>query len=220
MAVFESGDPTVDILLHALIVLAVIFVVVEYFIYKKQESVATNLILAERDFNNLVAGGLAHGGRKDRVAERREWSSMIDPQAIQVNKEGYKSIIHDLIAANEKELGGKGATMGKASMTAFLLRELYEGNVEAAQAKIYTDTKNSDGKPPYIAPGIYDLVGFDQFDPKTGFPKGAGVNEKLLKRVVKYWKFPRDIRMTEEKDGVKSFRDPFDALNQLIQQNI
>ncbi len=208
----------VGTILPIIVVLWIVFAVVEYVLYWQEESVAQSLTLAERDFNNLVNSGLAHGGRKERVTERREWNTMADYPVIQINSDGYRSIAHDLVASNEKELGGKGAAMGKASITAFLLRELYEGNVDAAQSKIFVDTKNADGTPPYIAPGIYELVGFDKFNPVTGFPPGAGVDRWLLRRVVRKWHYPRDIRMI--KTGQQEFHKPIEALNQLIQQNL
>lgn len=220
MALFESQYTAVEIIFAIVVVLLIVFAIVEFIIYKQGEWVAERLILAERDFNRLIAGGMDHTGRKGRVAERREWNEMFRPGEVEVNKEGFKTIVHELIAENEKELSGKGETMTKASITAFLLKELYEANVETAQAKIFADTINADGKPPYIAPGIYELVGFDKFDPKTGFPPHAGVNKYLLRRVIKNWNFPREIRMIQTTGDEKRFRDPIDALNQLIQQNV
>ncbi len=205
--------------MHLLAVLVIAFAVLEYIIYKKQDWVATNLLLAERDFNRLIASGMSHGGRRDRVAERREWNEMVDPKVIQFHQKGFRTVAHELVAENEKELGGKNTTMGRASVTAFLLRELYNGNIDAVQAKIHADVQNSDGKIPYIAPGIYELVGFENYDKNTGFPKGAGVEKWLLKRVVRYWKFPKEIRMTHTVNGVTEYREPIDALNLLIQQN-
>ena len=218
---FETGDATLDLVLHLLAVLVIAFAVLEYIIYKKQEWVATNLTLAEREFNKLIASGVSHGGRRDRVAERREWNEMVDPKVIQFHQKGFRTVAHELVAENEKELSGKNATMGKASMTSFLLRELYLGNIDAAQAKIHADVQNSDGKKlPYIAPGIYELVGFEHYDKNDGFPKGAGVEKWLLKRVVRYWKFPQDLRVTHTVGGVTTFRDPFDAITYLNQQNL
>jgi hypothetical protein len=194
-------------------------IIVRVVIYWQEEWVARCLTLAERDFNNLVSGGLGHGGRKERVAERRHWNKMADKPVIQVNAGGYRSVAHELVEANEKELSGKGTTMGKASITAFLLRELYQGDIEAAQLKIVADTRNN-GTPPYIAPGIDELVGFDKFDKELGFPRGAGVERWLLRRVVRRWGFPHDIRMIKPDTSPPTFRDPMDALAQLIQQNL
>jgi hypothetical protein len=222
LVVFEFENPALNTIVPLLAVLLIGFAAVRYLIYRQEEWVARCLLAAERDLNNLLSGGQSHTGRKEKVEERREWNKMAELPTVQINKEGYRTIAHDLVAANEKELAGKGATMGKASITAYLLRELYQGDVEAAQIKIFADTRNSDDKkPPYIAPGIYELVGFDKFDPDNGFPAGSGVEEWLLRRVVRGWRFPRDIRMTyTDATGNKAFRDPMDALAQLIQQNL
>lgn len=213
--------------------------IVEYIIHKQAKRIAIYLTLAERDFNMHVASGLAHGGRKERVAERREWNKMVLPLEspipvdmvpmirnfanIHFNQAGYESVAHRLVDANEKEWTSKGVAMGKAQITAFLLRELYAGNVKAAQQKIIAETRTSpDRKVPYIAPGIDVIVGLNKFDPKElRFEKGAGVEKWLLKRAVKGWGFPRDIRWINEKpDGSKEFYSPWDAFGQLYQQNL
>ena len=213
--------------------------IVEYIIYKRAKKLAILLTLAERDFNMHVAGGLAHGGRKERVEERKEWNKMALPLEapipvamvsnipnfanVHFNQAGYESVVHKLVEANEKEWTSKGVAMGKAQMTAFLLRELYAGNVKAAQQKIIAETRiSADRKPPYVAPGIDVLVGFDKFDPQElRFEPGAGVEKWLLKRAVKGWQFPRDIRwIKENKDGTKEFYAPMDAFGQLYQQNL
>jgi hypothetical protein len=213
--------------------------IVEYIIHKRAKKIAILLTLAERDFNMHVASGLTHGGRKERVAERKEWNKMVLPgetpaaggpadvehgfAAIQYNQAGYKSVAHELVEANEKEWTSKGVSMGKAQITAFLLRELYAGNVKAAQQKIIAETRiSAERKPPYVAPGIDVLVGFDKFDAKElRFEKGAGVEKWLLKRAVKGWGFPRDIRWIRDKpDGTKEFYSPWEAFGQLYQQNL
>jgi hypothetical protein len=141
---------------------------------------------------------------------------------VQINTGDYKSLAQELVAVNEKELQGKGAAMGKASITAFLLRELYEGNVDTAQSKIYAETLNNEGKPPYIAPGIYELVGFDKFDPITGFPPGAGVNRLLLFAVVLNRGYPRDVQFikTDDATGMRTRLTGVRALLELTQQNL
>lgn len=213
--------------------------IVEYIIYKRAKKLAILLTLAERDFNMHVASGLAHGGRKERVEERKEWNKMALPldapipvamvpnipnfANIHFNQAGYESVVHKLVEANEKEWASKGVAMGKAQMTAFLLRELYAGNVRAAQQKIIAETRiNAERKPPYVAPGIDVLVGFDKFNPQElRFEPGAGVEKWLLKRAVKGWKFPRDIRWVKTNDdGTKEYYTPMDAFGQLYQQNL
>jgi hypothetical protein len=77
------------------------------------------------------------------------------------------------------------------------------------------------GALPYIAPGIDKLVGLEKFDPVNGFPEHAGIPPWLLRRVVRKWDFPREIRMVQtDPSGAKSYRPPFEALDQLLQQNL
>jgi len=201
----------------ALIVVGIVLLVL---FHEKLKAIATCLTLAERDLNNLLNSGLEHGGRKSRAIERSEWNVMSVSPTTQIFEKGYRTPSHDLIAENEKELQGKGAAMGKAGITAFLLRELYEGNVETAQSKIAADTKNSD-KVPYIAPGIGELIGFDKFDPKTGFPPGTGVNWVLLKMTVTLWRFPRDILMVKTAStGVRTALRNSEVLADLTVQSL
>ena len=195
------------------------FLIVEWFIDRRKEKIATYLTLAERDLNNLLNSGLDHSGRRNRVVERSEW--METYPIFQVSGLGHKSAAEDLLAENSTELKGKGTTMGKATTTAFLLRELYEGNVDAAQSKIFADTVNNNGVPPYIAPGIYELVGFDKFRPKTGFPEGVGVSERLLRRVVREMHFPRDIQIVKtDPTGTRFKITGKDVLADLTEQKI
>jgi hypothetical protein len=194
---------------------------VKYNLWWQEQWVARCLLTAERDLNWLLSGALQHDGRKSKVAERREWNQLAELPALQINAPGYRSIAHDLVEANEKELSGKSAAIGKAAITAYLLRELYEGDVRAAQMKIFADTRNNDGTPPYIAPGVYELVGFSRFNTQLGFPRYAGVEPRLLRRVVRKGRFPRDIRMTKtDETGAKSIRDQMDTLAQLTQLNL
>ncbi len=219
----EFAETITGLIAPILLVLIAIFATVEFIIYRREVNVYRWLTLAERDFNYLLSSGMGQTGRLERVAERREWNKMAETPTIQINTGDYRSIAHGLVETNEKELSGKGSTMGKATITAFLLRELYEADVDAAQIKIFADTRNSsDGKtPPYIAPGIYELVGFDKFNPETGFPPNAGVASWLLRRVIRKWNFPRGILSVKtDESGIKIYRDPMDALAQLIQQNL
>jgi hypothetical protein len=220
MEFFQSNDMILQALIIAVVIMAVAFGILTYINFQ-QDLVAQWLTLAERDLNNLLGGGLAHGGRKERVGERKEWNEMAQTPAIQINTGSYRSVAHELVESNEKELSGKGNTMGKASTTAFLLRELYEGNVDTAQSKIHLDTINN-GKPPYIAPGIYELVGFDKFDPVTGFPPGAGVNRLLLFAVVLNRGYPRDVQFikTDDATGMRTRLTGVRALLELTQQNL
>lgn len=224
-------------LLPLLTALIVAFLVVEWFVERKKDKIAIYLTLAERELNNLLSSGLEHGGRKGKVAERIEWAKVFLPPPEAAaggipalggityggtsSAEATRNIALEIIAANEKDLNGKGAAMGKASITAFLLREIYEGNIDAAQSKIFSDTLNNNGTPPFIAPGIYEIVGFEEFDPETGFPPKCGVSEHLLRRVVRERRFPRDIQIVKTDASGTRFRiTGFDVLRDLTQQKV
>jgi hypothetical protein len=213
----------VDIQIWLLILAALLFGFwyLKYEIGNQEIAVERWLTLAEREFNRLVSSGLSHGGRKDKVEERRVWNEMARiPEGVQINAENYRSAAHYLIELNEKDIAGKGTAMGRATDLAFLLRFLYEGDVKAAQAKIFVDARNNDWKVDYMAPGIYELVGFDKFEKEKGFPEGAGVERWLLKRVVRARGFPKDIRMVQtDNSGRKTVRYGTDALVELVQQN-
>lgn len=212
------------LLIMLIIILAVAYALLSTLFDNQKEKIATYLTLAERDLNNLLGSGLQHGGRREKVQERRDWHNWFAPvrqPTVQVNMSGYRDAVHDMLENNEKDLAGKGSAMGKASTTAFLLRELYEGNVEAAQSKIYVDTLNNDGKPPYIAPGIYELVGFKHFSPETGFPPKSGVNQFLLRSVVRQWRFPRAIQIVKtDPTGVRFRITGAEVITDLTQQNV
>ena len=81
------------------------------------------------------------------------------------------------INSNELHTGGPQARpMSKARFTAFLLREIYEGNVKDAQRKIFNEVKSGNSDP-YIAPGVREIVGYDKFNENdvknNGFPPRA-----------------------------------------------
>jgi hypothetical protein len=201
----------------AVLIAGIILLVI---LHEKLKWIATCFTLAERDLNNLLSSGMEHGGRKARAVERSAWNLMNIPADTQVFAEGYRTVAHELVAENEKDLQSKGTAMGKASITAFLLRELYEGNVDAAQWKIAGDAKNSD-KVPYVAPGIRELIGFDKFDAKDGFPVGCGVNWVLLRMTVTLWRFPRDILMVKTAaSGVRTPLRNYEVLTDLTVQQL
>ena len=55
-------------------------------------------------------------------------------------------------------------------MTAFLLREIYNGHLKAAPSKVITETINDkDKKIPYVAPGLREF-GMEEFQT----PSSAG----------------------------------------------
>jgi hypothetical protein len=219
----QFGEDFLQAVLLLLAVLLLAFWFIRYEIGERETAVVRWLTLAEREFNSLWNGSQSHGGRKDRVEERRVWNEMnrIPDTGVHIHKykKGFKSLAHELALMNETDAAGKGTAGSKATSLAFLLRFLYEGDVKAAQAKIIADARNGDGKVAYMAPGVYELVGFDKFDPVTlKFAPGAGVERWLLKRVVRDYGFPREIKVINQ--TTKTFRDPHDALAQLFQQNL
>lgn len=104
--------------------------------------------------------------------------------------------------------------MGKARLTAFLLRELYDGNLKNAQLKIYSEIKS--GNKPYIAPGIWQIVGYDKFDEKKGFPENAGVGWFPLWLTVKLNRYPRNIIMVRADKTVARNWTVIDELNRQL----
>lgn len=184
-----------------------------YAIHDRLEEYAGWLQLAERDFNSNINSAKEHGGRKDKAEERMKWAEMEKTYAAQTFSAGYRTVAHDAFDLNEKDLAGKGKAMGKASMTAFLLRELYEGNVSGAKMKVYNDIKNGDL--PYIAPGIRELIGYAKFnaDLEGGFPKDAGVRGWEMSLAAKLWGYPRNLLIVNtDKDGNKTVTDNWDVI--------
>ena len=198
--------------------LIIAYLILEYFIWDRKVQIVSWLNLAERDLNNNLSSGLEHGGRKDVVNQRKEWVEGYP--MIQLSGFGHRTVAEEMVLLNETDRAGKGAAMGRASITAFLLRELYEGNVETAQSKIWAEVVNT-GKPPYIAPGIYELVGFAKFDQEKGFPPHSGVSPFLLKRVVREWAYPRSIQFIKTDAAGKRFRIiGRDVLAELTEQKV
>jgi hypothetical protein len=176
-----------------LLLLAIPATAFAIYLYAKEQDrlkhIQSCLNRAERDLNSQLSSGMEHGGRKGFAVERSEWNRMTVSPAIQIFNAGYRTPAHDLADLNEKDLAGKRGAMGKASATAMLFRELYEGSVATAQSRVMAEVRNS-GNVPYIAPGISELIGFDKFDKEKGFPKGAGVNWEDLELAVKIGGFP------------------------------
>ena len=108
--------------------------------------------------------------------------------------------------------------MGRARFTAFLLRELYEGNVENARLKIFNEVAN--GGKPYIAPGIRQMVGYDRFDVNdvryNGFPPDASVDWFPLWLTVKLHRHPRNIIMVKPDKTVVENAAVIDELNRQL----
>jgi hypothetical protein len=174
------------------------------------------LTLAEREMNSLLrgwGGGLADKKRQDWAVERAQWLERIPVP--KDKPEALADVYKQFFDLNQKDLtgGGPGDNMGKARYTAFLLRELYEGNVRNAQLKIFNDVKN--GSKPFIAPGIRQIVDYDSFDEKEGFKK-PGVGWFPLMLTVKLNRFPRHIIMVRADKSVAENWDVIDELNRQL----
>jgi hypothetical protein len=199
-----------------LVLLLVGFLIVLMLYLPQTIQISEWLTLAEHEMNSLLrawSGGYAN--RKDVAKERAGWLSVIpdtdDPAP-------FADVYKNFFNLNQEDLksgGSQGAAMGKVRMTAFLLREIYGGRVKNAQLKIFNEVVNGD-KPPYIAPGIRQIVGYDRFDvndaKNNGFPPDAGVGWFPLWLTVKLNRYPRNIYMVTAKK--QELRNWF-AINEL-----
>ncbi len=187
------------------------------------QGIQGNLKLAERELVKLLGDNWDQGGRKGKVTERAEWAAMAHPtinhtvkgelsslpgeaakwsplvqsSIAQTFNEGYRTVAHEAFDLNKADMAGRGTAMGKASMTAVLLRELYQGSPGRAQKKVSGEFKS--GGTPFVAPGIRELLEFDKFDTeKKEFPKGAGVNWLKLTLAVKQGPFPKELILIDK----------------------
>ena len=87
--------------------------------------------------------------------------------------------------------------MGKATMTAILLREMYQGSTGRAVKKIIHEFKA--GGTPFVAPGLRQLLAFDKFDTeKKEFPEDhKPVDWIMLCLAVEHGKFPKELRLVD-----------------------
>ncbi len=203
--------------LFAVVLLAVLAAIAgAIFLYYQTEEISEQLTLAEREMTAQLrgwGGGLTPDTRKGWAEERGKWLQMIKDDKFEVGKAFF-----DL---NQKDLesgGPQGAAMGNARMTAFLLRELYEGNVETAQLKVYNEFKL--GKKPVIVAGLRQLLDCDHFDENEGF-KRPGVDRNLLWLTVKMRGHPHHIVMVKTDADKNKFEvKNWDVLNELNRQTL
>lgn len=166
------------------------------------------LKLAERELLKLINDGWDQSGRHAKVKERAEWNAMAQTPFIQILKEGYRTVAHEAFELNRQDMVSRGATMGKAAMTATLLRELYQGSVGRAKLKVTGEQKN--GGTPFIAPGIRELIGFDN----PNFPGEGGVNWLKLTLAVEHGQFPRQLMIVDK----TRIMEGWEVIMQLTQQ--
>jgi hypothetical protein len=131
---------------------------------------------------------------------------------------------------NEEDAKNRGGPGPKAAITAFLLREIYEGDIELAQNKILAEMRANDGKVPHVVAGLREILGLDDYlaakaeyekDKAAGVLRDEprfsdfGVNWAALLLVVRLGGFPRDITMTKGKDPDKEIVKNREALELL-----
>ena len=196
------------------VLLLIGFLIVLVLYLPQTYEISEYLNLAERELNSLLrgwGGGLTADKRKAIARERIEMAKAVGtPEALQ---KAYDLNIMDLQSG-----GPQGSAMGRARFTAFLLREIYEGNVRNAQLKIFNEVRN--GGKPYIASGVSQIVGYDIFDERRGFPEGAGVDWFPLWLTVKLHRFPRNITMVKADKTVVENWAVIEELNRQLKPRI
>lgn len=209
----------------AAIVGTIVLVILGYWYFEvkdRLDSIASCLKRAERDMNALLASAMEHGGRKGAVKERAEWHQMVQPAGNQIFNEGYRTPAHDIIEWNEKDRISKGTAAGKASATAFIFRELYEGSIGTARAKIEADIRNG-GSAPYLAPGFREIIGTHKYDKDNDkFTWEGGKDSDELEYVVKHRKFPTQnlVMVKTNAAGERKELRGYDVLRDLTQQKL
>lgn len=213
-----KGIPWDDVIIFGgsgliVLVIAAVFVWFGRLVFVQAYEISDYLTLAEREMNGLLrgwGGGLPTDARKKMAEERASWLAMIPKDSAEAVAEVYKAFYEQ----NQKELGGgpQADSMGRARLTAFLLREVYEGNIALAQLKIINEFKNS-GKLPFVVSGLRQLLELDSFDEKEARFKKAGVGWFTLTVAVKLHRHPRHILMVKPDKTVVENWDVIDELN-------
>jgi hypothetical protein len=173
--------------------------------------IAENLKLAEREVNALLrawGGGLQKDPRQNMAKERADWLDMIPSSNPEVMKDLYKHFYD----TNQKELAGgsQADNLGKARGIAFLLREVYEGNVRNAQIKLLNEIRNGTAKP-FMVSGLRDILDYDEIV-RTGQLPNRYIGWGLMTFAVKMHGFPHEILMVK---ADKSYKRNWDVINEL-----
>ncbi|KAI93990.1 hypothetical protein T281_13510 [Rhodomicrobium udaipurense JA643] len=223
---FSIADyiPSVQTLIYIVGVVGVIAVIFNYLFYSTGlDEIHGWLKLAEREMNVILKGVDASSG-KGRADDRIKWWNDIN------SKSPFSETPDEIFKLNEKDAANRGAPGGKAQMTAILLREIYDGDIELAQTKIEAEMIANDGKPPFVVAGLRNILGLDEFlaakaeyekDKAAGVVRDEprfsdfGVNWAALLLVVRLGGFPRDITMTKGKDPDKTIVKNREALELL-----
>ncbi len=170
------------------------------------------LTLAERELLRFMRDAWDPAGRLANVEERTRWNAMAQTPFIQIFKEGYRTVAHEAFELNRQDMVNRGATLGRASMTAYLLRELYLGSVSRARSRVSSEIQN--GNPPFVAPGIREIIGFDNGQLKD--EPGFGWLKVTL--AVEHGQFPRDIMIVNRTPQGTQVMEGWEVIMQLTRQ--
>ncbi len=216
-----KGVPWDDVILWGVffvvfLAIAAFFVWLGRLLFVQAYEISDYLTLAEREMNVLLrgwGGGLAADARKKMAEERASWLGMIPKE----KADAVAAVFKEFYDQNQKELAGgaQANSMGRARMTAFLLREVYEGNVGLAQLKIINEFKNS-GKVPFVVSGLRQLLELDSFDEKAGRFTRPGIGWFPLTVAVKLHRHPRHILMVKPDKSVIENWAVIDELNRQL----
>jgi hypothetical protein len=176
------------------------------------------LTLAEREMNSLLrgwGGGLADKKRQDWAVERAQWLERIPVP--KEKPEALADVYKQFFELNQKDLtgGSQGDNMGKARSIAFLLREVYEGNVRNAQIKLLNEARIAHeakpGSKPFMVSGLREILDYDEIVDKKKLPD-KWIGWPLMTLTVKLNNFPKEIIMVR---ADKSYAHNWEVINEL-----
>jgi len=228
---FSVADfvPSIRALIYIVGVLGVVAVVFNFIFYSTGlDEIHGWLKLAEREMN-VILRGVDAASSKGRAADRIEWWNTL------TGRDAFSKTPDKIFDLNEEDAKARGAPNPKAAITAFLLREIYEGNIDLAQNKILAEMKANDGKVPHVVAGLREILGLDEYlaaKAKFESDKEAGVATEEprfgdfgvawvpLLAAVKLGRFPRNITMSRTDNGVKIEVKNEDALDALTRVQV
>jgi|GEM_PF-4031789 len=197
--------PSAQTLIYIVGVAGVVAIVFSSLFYSlRLDEISGWLKLAEREMNVILKGveGASSTGRSDM---RIKWWNEIN------SKDLFSKTPDKIFELNEEDAKNRGGPGPKAAITAFLLREIYDGDIELAQAKIEAEMIANNGNPPFVVAGLRNILGLDEFLAAYRQWQTARVANPTLPQPhfsdfgVEWWRillavrlggFPRDIAMT------------------------
>lgn len=178
--------------------------------------IATCLNEAEYNFNNLINAGMDASGRLVKMEERMRWAALIPKHPVHLVGPEDNTPIHALFSKYEADIQSVKGDKKVINHTANLLRDLLNGSVRGAQIWIEGQYRINKALP-YVAPGIAELVGLEHFCEESGkFLPGAGIDWRLLKRVVRRGRYPKQIILVKGTTAIHGM----DALNKLTAHHL